>query len=272
MKHISKICTYGILVIFSIISLFPPVWIALTSIKPPVEMFTMPPCWVFTPTLQGYEQVLLNSEFPRFLLNSVIIVTSTVLLTLLIGSLAGYALARFRIKYKENFFFFVLTSRMGPAVVFGIPFFLLWLGLGLIDSYVGMILVYIFFNLAFCIWMMRGFFEEVPAELEEAALVDGFSRFEAFRKITLPLVAPGLIATATFIFILTWNEFFYSMILTNYAAKTFTVQLPAFFGARRIIWENVTAASTIGMLPPLLFAILIRKYIIRGLTFGMVKK
>lgn len=278
MKHrfrarlvVTDILKYSILVVASVIALFPLYWIVMTSLKLPADSLSMPPRWIFEPTLRNFRIIFLEDPYPRFLLNSLIIVTSSVLLVVLIGSLAGYVLARFRIPHKESFFFFILTTRMGPPVAFAVPFYIIMAGLRLIDSYLAMVLIYILYNLAFVIWMTRGFFQEVPLDVEEAATLDGCSRLETFLRIALPLATPGIIATAVFCFIVTWNEFFYAMVLTSDAAKTFTVHMPSFVGAPRMRWSEMSAASVVAIIPAIAFAIAVRKYLVRAFTLGTVR-
>jgi multiple sugar transport system permease protein len=166
--------------------------------------------------------------------------------------------------------FFALTTRMGPPVAFAIPFYVMFSELNLVDTKFAMVVVYILFNLAFAIWMMKGFIDEVPKKYEEAAQLDGYSQLSAVRKVVVPLVKPGLIATAIFVFIFTWNEFFYALILTSSGAKPYTVQLTAFQGPNQLLWGQLFAATIIPMLPPIVFAVLVRKRLARGLTFGAV--
>ncbi|MEW5785426.1 MAG: carbohydrate ABC transporter permease [Bacillota bacterium] len=272
MKRLGDIGVYAVLFVYTGVALFPLYWLATTSLKLPLEVFSTSPIGFFEITLSNYRTVLLEDTFPRFLLNSMIISLVTVAITLPIGCLAGYAFARLPVKNKDAWFFTVLTTRMAPPVVFAVPIYLLMVRFGLVDSHVGIIAIYVFMNLAFCIWLSRGFFEEIPPEIEEAAMVDGFSRLGAFLKVTIPLAKSGLIATAVLMFILTWNEFFFASILTQNTAKTFTVHLTSFFGSRRILWGELAAASTLGSLVPIIFAILMRRYMIRGLTFGVVKE
>ncbi len=270
-RIIGNFATYVILIIASIVALFPLYWIVMTAFKLPAESHSIPPKWLFIPTLRNFTIVLFEDPFPKFLLNSLIIVSLSVLIVIVLGSFAGYAFARFKLKHRESFFFFILTTRMGPPIAFAVPFYMIMNGLGLLDSYPAMILIYTLFNLAFCIWMTQGFFQEVPLESEEAAMLDGCSRIQTFFKIAFPLALPGIVATAIFCFIITWNEFFYSMILTNYYAKTFTVHMPSFVGAPRIRWSEMSAASTLAMIPVIAFAISVRRYLVRGLTMGAIK-
>jgi len=184
---------------------------------------------------------------------------------------AGYAFSRFEIKYKENLLFFILTTRMAPPVAFALPLYVMYTRLGLIDTHVGMVLIYTFFNIAFAVWLSKSFFDEVPIEVEEAAMVDGCTRMKTFFKIALPLASRGLIATALLSFILTWNEFFWAVILTRGNARTFPVSLTGFVGAPRLRYDLMTAASTIGITIPIVLAIVLRKYLVRGFTFGVIK-
>ena len=272
MKKTKTIWSYVILLIFSIIAIFPLYWLITTSLKPSLEVFSTQPLGFFKPSLENFKTILFEDNFPKFLLNSIIISVFTVLITVPIGSLAGYAFARLNIKKKDNWFFVVLTTRMAPPVAFAVPLFLFMVRFKLIDNFVGIIGIYVFMNLALCIWLTRGFFEEIPKEIEEAAMVDGFSRFGAFIKFVVPLAKGGLIATAVLIFIFTWNEFFFASIITQNIAKPFTVHLTSFFGSRRILWGELAAASTVGALIPIVFAVFMRRYLVRGLTMGAVKE
>jgi len=267
--------TYTYLSVVSIVVLFPLFWVLKTSFLPPIGG---PESYLFRGlfssesfSLRSYVEVYFESQYPSYLLNSVLITSMTVLISVVLGSLAGYALARFKIKGGESFFFFALTTRMGPPVAFAIPFYLMFNQAQLIDTHLGMITLYVFSNLAFSIWIMRGFFQDIPVDLEEAAMVDGASRLQAFWKIVLPVATAGIVATAIIVFIFAWNEFFYASIFTRTFAKTFPVQLPAYFTSRDIKWGCVAAASTGALIPPLILALFARRRIIRGMTFGVVK-
>lgn len=270
-ERLSIFVSHVILTAAAIIMVFPFLYMVRTSFTPPRDYFTMPPEWIFTPSLAHYKAVLFDSEFPRFLLNSLIVSVTTVVLTMIVGSLAGYALARFNFRHKDQFLFFALTTRMGPPVAFALPFFTIMLRLRLTDTFTGIVVVYVFMNLAFAIWMTQGFFRDVPREVEEAAMVEGCSHLGALTRISIPLASPGLVATAILIFITTWNEFFYAFILTRSTAKTFPVHIPSFFGAYQIQWGQMFAATTIASLPILIFGIVIRRYLVRGLTLGAIK-
>jgi multiple sugar transport system permease protein len=223
-------------------------------------------------TLDNFVRVYSGTNITSYLFNSLVFSTLTTAVVLVIGAMAGFGLAKARnAAVRDNVMFFVLSTRMGPPVVFAVPLFLLLLNFALIDTYTGLLLVYVFYNLAFAIWLMYGFFREVPTEIEEAGLLDGLSPLGVFGRISLPQVVPGLIATGIFVFIFTWNEFFYALVLTRDTARTFPAAIPQFFGAFRVEWGEMLAASAMGVIPPLIFGILIRRYLVRGLSMGAVK-
>jgi multiple sugar transport system permease protein len=223
-------------------------------------------------SFENFAEILGGTDLSRYLLNSLLYSVLTTLIVLVIGSMAGFGLSKARnALVRDNVMFFVLSTRMGPPVVFAVPLFLLLTNLLLVDTRVGMLLVYTFYNLAFAIWLMYGFFNEVPPEVEEAALLDGLSPLSVFRQISLPLVVPGLMATGILVFIFTWNEFFFALVLTRDVAKTFPAMIPQFFGAFRVDWGQMLAASTLGVIPPLVFGLLIRRYLVRGLSLGSVR-
>nr|WP_300822983.1 carbohydrate ABC transporter permease [uncultured Schaedlerella sp.] len=271
-KKISQGIIHILLILFSIISLFPLYWLITTSLKPSLDVFSVDMLGFFKPSLENYETVLMKDQYPKYLLNSVITSLSTVAITMPIGSMAGYAFARLKMKKKDTWFFMILTTRMAPAVTFAVPIYLMMVGVGMIDHTAGLVIVYVFSNMALCIWLTRSFFEDVPKEIEEAAMVDGVSKFGAFIRFAVPIASGGLVATAILIFIFSWNEFFFASILTQNAAKTFTVHLTSFFGSKRILWGELAAASTLGASVPIVFALIMKQYIIRGLTMGAVKE
>lgn len=268
--RVGRIFTHLTLIALSVVAVFPVFWIVKTSFGTRVVSTASPPQLVFTPTLANYERVVAG-DFPTYLLNSAIIVFATVGLVMVLGTLAGYSLARFNVRGRESWFFYMLTTRMGPPVAFALPYYVVFQTLGLYDSYLGLVIVYTAINLAFAVWMSRSFFQDLPVSLEEAAMVDGLSRLQAFRRVTLPLAMPGLVATAIFVFIASWNEFFYASVLTQNEARTFTSQLPNFITFQRIRWEEMAAAATLGLIPVVVFAVLVRRNLVRGFTFGQVR-
>lgn len=256
-----------LVVLGAIVPVLLMVRIALT---PASDWRNMPVDWFRSPFMDSFDQVL-SGNFPRTLLNSLIVAVLTTALVVVLASIAGHALARMRSRHKERFLFFVLGTRMGPAVVFALPLYLLATRAGLVDTYAGIIAVYVVYNLAFAIWMMHGFFLDVPPEVEESGLMDGLSEWGVFWRVSLRMTVPGVIATATLVFILTWNEFFYAFVLTRQVANTFPTTIPGYFGAFQVDWGQMFAASTLGVLPPVIFGLLVRKWLARGLSGGLVE-
>ena len=269
-KKVHKILTYIALILVVCVCVFPWILMLRISLISPTRFFEMPVNWFAPITIEHYDNVL-SGVFPRFLRNSFILSLSSTILVMIIGTLAAFAFARVRFKQKENVLFFILSTRMGPPVVFAVPLFILMVNLSMIDTHWGMILLYTFHNLAFTIWMMYSFFREMPPEFEEAAMLDGLGELGVFIRISLPMAAAGLIATAILVFTFTWNEFFYALIMTRGTARTFPAQVPAFFGAFAIDWGGMFAASVMGTLIPIIFGISVRKYLARGMTMGAVK-
>jgi multiple sugar transport system permease protein len=268
-RALSSVVSYALAALIVLIALVPVLLMVRIALSPASEWRTMPVDWTAAPFMDAFAQVL-NSSFPRNLLNSFVIATITTGIVVVLSSIAGHALARMRSRHKERFLFVILGTRMGPAVVFALPLFLLASQAGLVDTYVGIIGVYIVYNLAFGIWMMHGFFLDIPGEIEEAGLVDGLSEWGVFWRVSLRMAVPGVIATATLVFILTWNEFFYAFVLTAETASTFPTTIPGYFGAFQVEWGSMFAASALGVLPPVIFGILVRRWLARGLSGGLV--
>jgi len=250
---------------------FPILWMVTTSFKYRMEAFKLPPEWLFKPTLENYIWVLTHSTVPRSYLNSVIVGFGSVALAMLIGVPAAYALARFKMRRKEDLAFVILTARMGPPIGFIIPFFLMWKYIGMLDTPIALIITYLTFNIPLSVWMMRGFFESVPVAFEEAAMVDGCTRLQAFFKIVLPMVRTGMIATSIICLIFSWTEFLFALTLTYVSSVTLPVAVTQFVAHQGILWGQMMAAAILISLPVIVFAIIVHRYIISGLTFGMIK-
>jgi multiple sugar transport system permease protein len=260
------------IVILVVVSLFPFLFMLRVALSSARDYLSGIKVLSAPLTFENFAEVYGGTDLGLYLLNSLLYSVLTTLIVLVIGSMAGFGLSKARnALVRDNVMFFVLSTRMGPPVVFAVPLFLLLTNLLLVDTRAGMVLVYTFYNLAFAIWLMYGFFSEVPPEIEEAALLDGLSPLSVFRRISLPLVVPGLMATGILVFIFTWNEFFYALVLTRDVAKTFPAMVPQFFGAFRVDWGQMLAASTLGVIPPLVFGLLIRRYLVRGLSLGSVR-
>ncbi|MFN8524663.1 MAG: carbohydrate ABC transporter permease [Chloroflexota bacterium] len=287
--NVGDIAAYVILTGWIIFTLFPVVWLLVSSVKEPNKVFAMPPEWIFTPTLHNYEVVLGltipteletvteaqegtgDSPFPKFLLNTVIVALGTTALSLSLGSAAAYALTRFFHRARTGLLVGIMMTRLVPPIVLIIPIYILWRNLDLLDTHLGLILAYLSINLPFVIWMMRGFLLDIPVELEEAALIDGASRLQAMIKVALPLAAPGLAATAIFTVLLAWNEFLFSLVLTSGEARTVTPYIGGFITDKAVLWGRLYASSAIIMVPVLVFGLAVQKQLAHGLTGGAVK-
>lgn len=276
MKRILRNCIkYVIILSIVFLTIFPVFWLLSTSLKNPIDQFATPPIWIPNPvTFDHYYQTFVEQEFTRYFLNSSLVSLSSTLLALSLGTLAAYSLARFRLPGNMTFHlsFWILSTRMFPPIITIIPLFAIMRFLGLVNTKLGLIIAYTAFNLPFVVWMMRGFFQEIPVELEEAAMVDGSTRLAAFRKIILPLAAPGLAATAIFVLIICWNEFLFALILTQTkVSQTLPVGISANVGQYKILWGPMSASGVAAIVPILLFALLVQRHLVRGISFGAIK-
>lgn len=266
---------YVVIGIASLAALAPVYWMLTISLKREVDQFAVPPLWFsFTPTLAHYRDAFFNRAFGQYLITSAIVAVSSTICALVIGTIAAYALARFKMPggLDRKLSLWILSTRMFPPIVTAVPLFLLMGDLGLLNTRASLIILYTGFNLPFVVWMMRGFFIEVPRELEEAAMVDGDSRLGALRRVLLPLVAPGLAATAVFCLIISWNEFLFALVLTQTdAAMTLPVGIAGRVTQYEIKWGVMSAAGVVAMVPILLFALAVQRYLVRGLSLGAVK-
>ena len=267
---------YAVLFIVLTFCLFPILWVIGISVKLPGEYMRNPPVWIpQNPTLVHFGNVMAQKG-NLALKNSLIISSGATFLSMFVGSLAAYSLARLNTGGR-HFAFWLLSQRLMPPVVLVVPFFLLLRDLGRInpalglDSHAALIVLYTVFNLPFVIWMMRSYFEAVPAEIEESALVDGSTRLGAFRRITLPLAVPGLIATATFAFIFSWMEFLFAVVFTRTKAVTLPVAIAGFSGSQGSNWGQASALAVVAMVPVFALALLVQKHFVRGLTLGAVR-
>lgn len=270
-----RIARYLLITIALLAAVTPVYWMVTISLKHEVDQFAVPPRWFsFSPTLEHYADAFVSRSFGQYLLNSAVVALCSTLCALVIGTLAAYALVRFRLPYRldRRLALWILSTRMFPAIVTAVPMFLIMRDLRLLNTQLSLIIVYTAFNLPFVVWMMRGFFAELPRDLEEAALVDGDSRLGAFWRVVLPLVAPGLAATAVFCLIVSWNEFLFALVLTQTdAAMTLPVGIAGRVTQYEIRLGVMSAAGVVAMLPILVFALSVQKYLVRGLSLGAVK-
>jgi multiple sugar transport system permease protein len=256
--------------------LFPIFWIAGTSIKLPGEFLKSPPVWIPSEVTFVHYQSVMEAKGSLALRNSLIIAGSATIISVLVGSLAAYSLARFDTGGR-HLGFWLLSQRMLPPVVLVIPFFLILREAGKInprlgiDQHLPLIILYAVFNLPFVIWMMRSYFASVPAEIEESAMIDGATRMGALRQITLPLALPGLVATTVFAFIFAWTEFLFAVVFTRTNAFTLPVAIAGFTGAQGSNWGRASALAMVATLPVFLLVLLVQRHFVRGLTLGAVR-
>ncbi len=296
----------GLLVItYALVTLMPLLWIIATGFKSPEDAISYPPKVLFEPSLEGYvnlfttrtritegmkeglqppanwyEQIVRDSgtviagpsRYGQRFLNSVIIGFGSTFLAIFFGTLAAYAFSRFKVPLKDDLLFFILSTRMMPPIAVAIPMFLMFRQLGLNDTHLGMILLYTAVNLSLSVWLLKGFIDEIPLEYEEAALIDGYTRFQAFYKVVLPQAATGIASTAIFCLIFAWNEYAFAVLLTSGSAQTAPPFIPTIIGVGGQDWPAVAAGATIFLIPVMIFTILLRKHLLRGITFGAVRK
>ena len=291
--------------IYVIVTLMPLAWIFATSFKTPADAIAYPPKIIFDPTVEGYvnlfttrtripidqigslpppasfaEQIVRDqgmmitgpSRYGARFLNSVIIGFGSTFLSVFLGTLAAYAFSRFKVPLKDDLMFFILSTRMMPPIAVAIPIFLMFRQLGLSDTHLGMILLYTAVNISLAVWLLKGFIDEIPREYEEAALIDGYTRFQAFYKVVLPQAATGIASTAIFCLIFAWNEYAFAVLLTSGTAQTAPPFIPTIIGVGGQDWPAVAAGATLFLVPVVLFTILLRKHLLRGITFGAVRK
>ena len=294
-----------VVTLYAVITLIPVLWIAMTSFKDVTQAVAYPPVVVFEPTLEGYVNLFTTrtratpeymaslpppetwydrivrsrnmviagpSPFGGRFLNSVIIGFGSTFLAVFLGTLAAYAFSRFRIPWKDDLLFFILSTRMMPPIAVAIPIFLMYRQIGLSDTHLGLILLYTAINVSFAVWLLKGFMDEIPREYEEAALIDGYSRLQAFVKVVLPQAATGIAATSIFCLITSWNEYAFALLLTTRTAQTAPPFIPNVIGEGGLDWAAVSAGTMLFLLPVMIFTLLLRKHLLRGITFGAVRK
>ncbi|MFW6138164.1 MAG: carbohydrate ABC transporter permease [Spirochaetota bacterium] len=292
--------------VFTFIYLVPLLFVIHTSVKPWEYIREYPPKMVFKPSIASYirlftsrtptyeeyseeqlaemkwyERIVYNSTHEEVVRasdllgrykNSIIIVIGSTVITIVIGTLAAYGFSRGRVGGKDDWLFFILATRMLPPVVVVIPVFLMFRSLALTDTHIGLILLYTAFNVSFAVWVLKGFIDDIPIEYEEAAMVDGYTRFQAFMKIVIPQAATGIAATAVFCFIFAWNEYAFAFLLTRRVAQTVPAWLPYQMGVLGYDWGAAAAGTFLFLIPAMVFTILLRKHLVRGITFGAVRK
>jgi multiple sugar transport system permease protein len=283
-RRIVRVVTYVLLSVWAFIALFPLYWLLITSFKQPIAVFQGPKYlpWIdFQPTLNAWKFLLTGPSHIAVLRdwrNSAIEAITSAVLAVSIGSMAGYALTRFKyrirfLKWKnKDIAFWIISQRMLPPVVVVLPFLIMYRVVGLVDTYLGMILAYTVFNLPFAVWIMRDFFANLPVDLEESALIEGASRFKAFRLIVIPLAAPGLVATFLFCMMFAWNDYLFALMLTFSRASTLPMYIAGegtqSYGPQ---WWYLSALSLMAVVPMMIVAVLVERFISRGLVVGAIK-
>jgi multiple sugar transport system permease protein len=295
----------SLIILYVLVTVIPLLLIVTTAFKSVTDAVTYPPKIVFKPSLEGfvnlftqrtrqpkeyleslpppktwYEKIVRKRQmviagpsrfFHRFV-NSIAIGFGSTFLSVFLGTLAAYGFSRFKIPAKDDLLFFILSTRMFPPIAAAVPIFLMYRTLGLNDTYLGMIMLYTVVNLSLSVWLLKGFIDEIPKEYEEAAMVDGYSRLSAFFKIILPEAATGIAATAIFCLIFAWNEYAFAILLTFREAQTLPPFIPTIIGEGGLDWPAISAATMIFLLPVVVFTILLRKHLLRGITFGAVRR
>jgi multiple sugar transport system permease protein len=262
---------YVALVVLALLCMAPIVVIFTTSLRQQVEIFASPLNFLFVPTLENYRAVLQEDKFDRYLLNSLFVGLVSTLITLVLGSMAAYGLARFRFRGRNTVAYTTLLLRTVPLAVMAVPVFLIWNEWNLVNSLWGLVLLYVAVNLPFTIWLLYGFVLQVPIELEEAAAIDGCGPVRLFTKVLLPLMAPGLAAASIFTFRIAWNEFILALVLTDRQTRTLPVAASLFITDMGVDWGKVMAMASLIAIPPLIFTFIAARQIITGLTAGAVK-
>jgi len=266
---------YLLLAVAVFVAITPVYWMVTISLKTEIDQFAVPPRWVrFSPTFAHYYDAFLSRAFGQYLVNSITVASLSTICAVTIGTLAAYGLARFtlRANLDQRLSMWILSTRMFPPIVTAVPLFLMMRDVRLLNTLTSLVIVYTALNLPFVVWMMRGFFRELPRELEEAAMVDGDSRLGALVRVILPLVTPGLAATAVFCLIVSWNEFLLALVLTQTdAAMTLPVGIAGRVTQYEIKWGVMSAAGVVAMIPIMVFAMSVQRYLVRGLSLGAVK-
>ncbi|MEO1016100.1 MAG: carbohydrate ABC transporter permease [Pseudomonadota bacterium] len=295
----------AIVIAYALITMIPLVWIVATGFKSPADSIAYPPEVFFEPTLEGYVNLFTTrsrqtqeyidslgppgtwyealvrernmvitgpSRFTERYWNSIVIGFGSTFLAVFLGTLAAYAFSRFKIPIKDDLLFFILSTRMMPPIAVAIPIFLMYRELGLSDTKAGMIFLYTAVNLSLSVWLLKGFVDEIPREYEEAAVVDGYTRFQAFYKVVLPQMRAGIAATAIFCLIFAWNEYAFALLLTSGSAQTAPPFIPIIIGEGGLDWPAVAAGTTLFLLPVVIFTVILRNQLLRGITFGAVRR
>jgi len=279
-RILSSTIQYLVIIILLMVVMFPIVWMVSTSLKEHYDLFETPPRWIpRNSTTAAYQRIFISRagaggvNFLTYFKNSLIVCSITVLFCILLAIFSGYALSRFHRRGEKSIFTSILITQMFPLPMFLISFYIMFMRLKLLNTYTGLIMAYTSFSLPFCIWMIKGFFDKIPLELEEAALIDGCSRMSALWRVVIPLVSPGIVAIGIFAFLSAWDEFMFALTLMSQdAMRTLPPGIVlSFVGEFDVRWEDMMAASVVATLPVLIVFLILQKYLVEGLTAGAVK-
>jgi len=271
-RRLQAALVYAALLVLSMAFLFPLVWVLGLSLKTRLQVFATPPLFIWWPTFENYVGVLSRADFLHAFVNTLVVSSCAVLLSLCVGVPAAYAFARFPFTGRAFLFFSLLVMRMLPPIAVLVPMYVLFSKLGLTTTRFSVVLAYTTFSLPLVIWIMRGFFEDLPPELEESAWIDGASRYRAFWHIVLPLARPGLVAASILCLQLAWNDFLFAAVLTNNATQTLPVMMAAFnAGDSGVDWGGLTASGVLVILPVIIFSFIAQKHLVAGLSSGAIK-
>jgi multiple sugar transport system permease protein len=269
-KKIKLAFRYVAVIALTILFLFPIYWLFMISFKTANEIYAYPPVW-WPETLQlSNYRVLFEDGDAATVGNSLIVAGVSTLFAMILGTICAYSLARFKTG-GEHLANWIISQRMIPPIAIVFPVFLLYVWFGMVDTYFGLILLYTAFNLPYVIWMMRGYIMDIPISLEQAALVDGYTRWQVVWKVVFPMCRAGLFATAIFTFVFAWNDFIFALVLTRTDVATYTVQVTHYFGGQSNFWGKISAMSVLGTLPIFFIVAFMQKYLVRGISLGAVK-
>lgn len=267
---LKNVSAYTILGIYTVFAIFPLIWLIIITFKSDSQMYNT--TFVFTPTLENYRIVLLEgTDYIQAFLNNIIVSGGAVLLSLAVGVPAAYAFARYNFAKKEDLAFTILSFRFAPEILVILPLFMIYQKIGLYDTYFGLIWVYQLITLPLLIWVLRGYFEDISVEVEQAANLDGYTWYQVFWKILVPLIKPGLVASSLLAFIFAWNSFTFPLLLSGFEIETVTVAALRYIGSDTVHYGQMAVAAAVAALPEVVLALIIQKHLVRGLSFGAVK-
>jgi len=261
---------YAAAILLTIFFVFPVYWLFIISFKTPDEIFAFPPAWYPKSIQFANYRVLFKDGDAETVWNSLVLAGVSTVIAMVLGTMCAYSLVRFKTG-GENLAVWIISQRMMPPIVIAFPIFLLYVFFGWVDTFHGLIILYTAFSLPYVIWMMRGYIEDLPLELEESALVDGCTRWEVLWKVVFPMVRSGLFATAVFTFVFAWNDFLFALVLSRTEVVTYTVQVTHYFGGQSNFWAKIAAMSVLGTIPVFFAVATLQRYLVRGISMGAVK-